>query len=83
MKYMPNAMKKFGTQSRSSLLILNIFENCGSWPEIGHRFGLKISICSNFYEIWHLMQIEHANYEYNTRHGLERSRDYWLRMIVG
>ena len=30
MKYMPIAMKKFGTQSRSSLLILNIFENCGS-----------------------------------------------------
>ena len=27
--------------------------------------------------------MEHANYEYNTQHGLERSRDYWLRMIIG
>ena len=32
-------------------------------------------ICSDFYEIWHSQQIEHANYEYNTRHCLERSRD--------
>ena len=30
------------------------------------RFGLKIAMCSNFYEIWHLLQIEHANYEYCT-----------------
>ena len=27
--------------------------------------------------------MEHANYEYNTRHGLEHMLDYWLRMIVG
>ena len=27
--------------------------------------------------------MEHANYEYNTRIGLERWRDYWLRMIIG
>ena len=40
-------------------------------------------MCSNFYEIWHLLQIEHANYEYNTSHGLERLRDYWFRMIIG
>ena len=46
MKYIPNAVK-YGTQSRSSLLILNmIFENCGFCPEI-ERFGLKISMCSN------------------------------------
>ena len=32
-----------------------IFENCGSWPET-----------RNFYEIRHLVQIEHANYEYST-----------------
>ena len=55
MKYTPNAVK-FGTQSRLSFLILNmIFENCGSWPET-----------RNFYEIRHLVQIEHANYEYST-----------------
>ena len=40
-------------------------------------------MCSNFYKIWHLVQIEHANYEYNTPHGLGRLRDYWLRMIIG
>ena len=33
-------------------------------------------------EIWHSQEIEHANYEYNTRHSLERLRDYWLRMII-
>ena len=125
-KYITNALK-FGTQSRSSLLILNmIFENCGSWPEIKSlgRFGLKIAMGSNFYEIWDFVKIEHtnyeyrtwnwwswpkiinsgkigpeirsnfyeiwlsqqmeqANYEYNTRHCLERSRDCWLRMIIG
>ena len=27
--------------------------------------------------------MEHANYEYITRHGVERSRDSWLRMIIG
>ena len=65
MKYIANAMK-FDTQSRLSWLILNmIFENSESSPEInfGHRFGLKIAMCSTFYEIWHLVQIEHANYE--------------------
>ena len=85
MKYTPNAMK-FDPQSRSSLLILNMkFENCGSWLEIKNvgRFGLKFSMCSNFYKTWHLVQIEHANYEYNTPHGLGRLRDYWLSMIIG
>ena len=28
-------------------------------------------------------QIEHANYEYNTRQCLQRSRDYRLRIIIG
>ena len=68
MIYIPSAMK-FGTQSRSTSFILNmIFENCGSWPEIKDfgRFGLKIAICSNFYEMWHLVQIEYADYEYGT-----------------
>ena len=35
-------------------------------------------IGSNFYEMLHSQQMEHANYEYNTRHGLERLRDYCL-----
>ena len=47
------------------------------------RFGQNTEICSDFYEIWHSQQMEHANYEYNSRHGLERLRDYWLRMIIG
>ena len=48
------------------------------------KFGLKTEICSNFYEIWHSQQIEHATtYEHNTRQCLERSRDYWFRMIIG
>ena len=56
MKYIPNAMK-FDTQSRSSLLIVNM---------ILGRFGLKIAICFNFFKIWQLVQIEYANYEYGT-----------------
>ena len=47
------------------------------------KSGPKTEIVSNFYEIWHSQQIEQANYEYNTRQCLERSRDYWLRMIIG
>ena len=47
------------------------------------KFGHKTEIFSNFYEIWHSLQIEHANYEYNTRWGLERSRDCCLRIIIG
>ena len=43
------------------------------------RFGLKIAMCP----IFTLKQIEHANYEYNTRQCLERLRDFWLRMIKG
>ena len=84
MKYIPNAMKS-GTQSRWSSLTLNmIFESSGSWPEIKYlgRFGLKIAMWSNFYEIWHLVQIEHASYEYNTHHCLDRSLDDWLGMII-
>ena len=28
------------------------------------KFGPKTEMWPNFYEIWHLKQIEHANYEY-------------------
>ena len=51
-----------------------------------YRFGQIMSsteICTNFYEILHSQQIEHANYEYNTRHDLERSNNYWIGMIIG
>ena len=46
------------------------------------NFGSKTEMCSNFYEIRHSQQVEHAKYEYNTRQCLERSRDYWFRMII-
>ena len=39
-------------------------------------------MCSDFYEILHSQQMKHANHEYNTRHGLERSRYCLLRMII-
>ena len=47
------------------------------------KFGPKTEMCFNFYEIWHSQPIEHANYQYNTCQFLERSHDYWLRMIIG
>ena len=47
------------------------------------KFGPKTEIFSNFYEIWHSQQVKHVNYEYNTRQCLERSCNYWLRMIIG
>ena len=47
------------------------------------KFSPSSEIVSNFYEIWLSQKMEHAYYEYNTQHGLERSRDYWLRMIIG
>ena len=40
-------------------------------------------MCSNLYEVWNLMQVEHANFEYNTHQCLERLREFWLRMIIG
>ena len=47
------------------------------------KFGLNTEICSNFYEIWHLQQIEHANEKYNKHQCLERWCNYWRRMIIG
>ena len=47
------------------------------------KFGPKTEIFSNFCEILHSEQIEHASYQYNTRQFLERLRDYCLRMIIG
>ena len=43
----------------------------------------KTEMYSNFYEILYSQQIDHANYEHNTRQCLERSLDYWPRMIIG
>ena len=59
---------EFGTQNKSIMLIMNILigmddlqpklQICEIWPQT--------EMCSNFYEIWHLKQIEHANYKYST-----------------
>ena len=51
---------KFGTQSRSSLLILNMIpENCGSWPGIKNlgRYGLKIAMYFNFNKNCNVFQL--------------------------
>ena len=48
------------------------------------KFCPSTEICSNYFESLHSQQLEHANYEYNIRrHGLEGSRDHWLRMSIG
>ena len=67
MKYIPNAMK-FGTQSRSSSLIIDIVDfdpievvdldlKLNTWADLVSKLQ-----CNNFYEIWRSEQIEHANY---------------------
>ena len=62
MKYIPNAMK-FGTQSRSSLLIINmVFEIAGLDPKL-NTWSQNCNL-PDFYEILHSEQIEHANYKY-------------------
>ena len=77
---------KFVTLNKLSMLIMNI--PLGNWWSRAKiidsgKLGPNTEICSNFYEICHSQQIEHANYEYNNRQCLERWRDYWLRMIIG
>ena len=59
------------------LMIINIVLE----PKLQMRASLLPT--QKFAPIWHSQQTEHANYEYNTRHCLERSSDYWLRMIIG
>ena len=58
---------KFGNQNKSNMLIMNILIETDDldrkldwwpWP--------KTELCSNFYEIWHLEQIENGDYEYST-----------------
>ena len=51
---------KFGTQNKLNMLTINIL----LVNILNAKFGPKAEMCSNFYEIWHLQHIEHANYEY-------------------
>ena len=81
----PRFLMKFGTQNKLNMLIINILTGI---DELDPKLQIceiwsQTEMCSNFYEIWHSQQVEHANYEYNTRKCLERLRDYWIRMIIG
>ena len=61
MEYIPNAMK-LGTQSKSSLLIINIiFEIADLDPKLklGQIWSQNCNVL-NFYEIWHCEQAKHA-----------------------
>ena len=55
---------KFGTQNKLNMLIMNMLIGIDDLDQNYKfvKFGPKTEMCSNFYEIWHLEQIEHANY---------------------
>ena len=57
---------KFGNQTRSSSLIINmIFEIEDLDPKLKTWADLISKLqCPRFYEIWHSQRIEHASYEY-------------------
>ena len=55
---------KFGTWQIEHANYEHSSWNLWSWPTIidSDEFGPNTETCSNFYEIWHSPQIEHANY---------------------
>ena len=59
---------KFGIQNKSNMLILNILIGIDDLdPKLQIcKIGPKTEMCFIFCEIWHLEQIEHANYAYST-----------------
>ena len=83
MKYVPNT-RKFGNQSRSSLLFINMIFEIADLDAKLRTWAFLVSAlqCTRFLLNLYLIfieysqQIEHANYEYNTRQCLQRSRDY-------
>ena len=52
---------KFGTQGRSSSLIINMIFEIADLEQI---WSQNCNV-PDFYEIWHSEQIEHAHYEYS------------------
>ena len=58
--------------------------NWKPWPKIidSEKVCPSTEIGSDFYEMLHWQQLEHDTDEYNTRDGLEHSRDYCLRMTI-
>ena len=69
---------KFGNYKKSNMLIMNILIGIDyhDWKLEISKFGPKTEMYSNFYEIWHLEQIEHADYEYSTWNWLN-----WPKII--
>ena len=59
---------KFGTKNKSNMLIMNILIGIDDLdPKLQIcKILSKAEMCFNLYEIWHLEQIEHVNYEYST-----------------
>ena len=58
---------KFGSQNKSNMLTVNILIGIDDLDaKLQICESLKSEICSNFYEIWHLKQMEHANCECST-----------------
>ena len=58
---------KFGSQNKSNMPVMNMFINWNLLFDLKLqicKFGAKTEICFIFYEIWHLQQIENANYNY-------------------
>ena len=73
MKFIPNAVK-FGNQSRSSSLIINmIFETATRKKKLGQTWSQNCNV-PNFYEVSHSEQIEHA-----TEEALQRS--FWEKVF--
>ena len=57
----------FGTQNKLNMLVTNILIGIDDLhPKFG-KSGSKTETFPIFYEIWQSQQIEHANYEYDTR----------------
>ena len=59
---------KLGTQNKLSMLTVNIVIGIDDLDQKLQicEIGPKTEMCFNFYKIWHLEHMEHANYENNT-----------------
>ena len=57
----------FGTQNKLNMLVTNILIGIDDLHPKFAKSGSKTETFPIFYEIWQSQQIEHANYEYDTR----------------
>ena len=77
---------KFGAQCKSNMLIINMVlgtDDLDPKLQIPANFVPPLQFAPIFMKFCTHKKMEHVSYEYNTRLGLERSRDYWLKMIIG